>query len=130
MSRPIASMMTEQAAAVDMDATIEQVEEALRTSDLPAVAVIDRAHHAVVGLISARDVVRFHHDKKNAAGVHAWEVCSYKPLEVTPDTPVEEVARLMVARGVHYAVVVSEDQEIRGMVSALDFVRQFITETA
>ncbi len=126
MNRPISSMMTGQAASVDMDSTMEQVEEALRSSDLAAVPVIDR-HRTVVGLISAADLVRFHHDKKNAATVSAWEVCSYKPLEVGPDTPVDEVARLMVERGAHY-VVITEDKEIRGMVSALDFVRQFITE--
>lgn len=127
MSKPISSMMADQATSVDMDATMEQVEEALRASNLSAVPVIDRASHAVLGLISARDLVRFHRDKKNAAAVHAWEICTYKPVEVSPDTPVSEVARLMVARGVHH-VVITENSEIRGIVSALDFVRQFITE--
>ena len=44
-----------------------------------------------------------------------------------PDVPVSEVARLMVTRGVHH-VVITEDNEIRGIVSALDFVKQFIRE--
>lgn len=129
MSKPISSMMAEQTTAVDMDATMEQVEEALRAGSLSAVPVIDRANRAVVGLISARDLVRFHRDKKNAAAVRAWEICTYKPLEVGPDTAVGDVARLMVERGVHH-VVVAENNEIRGIVSALDFVRQFIAETA
>lgn len=129
MSKPISSMMAEQTTAVEMDATMEQVEEALRASNLSAVPVIDRANRAVVGLISARDLVRLHRDKKNAAAVRAWEICTYKPVEVSPDTPVSEVARLMVARGVHH-VVIAENNEIRGIVSALDFVRQFIAETA
>jgi CBS domain-containing protein len=129
MSKPISSMMAEQATSVDMDATIERVEEALRASNLSAVPVIDSAHRSVVGLIGARDLVRFHHDKKNAAAVRAWEICTYKPVEVSPDTPVSEVARLMVERGVHHAVI-TENKEIRGIVSALDFVRQFITDTA
>lgn len=129
MSKPISAMMAEQTTAVDMDATMEQVEEALRAGSLSAVPVIDRANRAVVGLISARDLVRFHRDKKNAAAVRAWEICTYKPLEVGPDTAVGDVARLMVERGVHH-VVVAENNEIRGIVSALDFVRQFIAETA
>jgi CBS domain-containing protein len=127
MSKPISSMMAEQATSVDMDATMEQVEEALRASNLSAVPVIDSATRSVLGLISARDLVRFHRDKKNAAAVRAWEICTYKPVEVTPDTPVSEVARLMVARGVHH-VVITEANEIRGIVSALDFVKQFVTE--
>ncbi|HEU4372834.1 MAG TPA: CBS domain-containing protein [Telluria sp.] len=129
MSKPISSMMAEQAISVDMDATMEQVEEALRASDLSAVPVIDSANRSVLGLISARDLVRFHGDKKNAAAVRAWEICTYKPVEASPDTPVSEVAALMVARGVHH-VVITENNEIRGIVSALDFVKQFISEPA
>lgn len=124
MSRPISSMMSGQANAVDMDATMEQVEDALRGSEVAAVPVVDRAQHAVVGIVSAADLVRFQHEKRNAASVHAWEVCSYKPLEVAPDTAVDEVARRMVARGAHY-VVITQDRDVVGMVSALDFVRQF-----
>jgi signal-transduction protein with cAMP-binding, CBS, and nucleotidyltransferase domain len=127
MSKPISSMMAEQATSVDMDATMEQVEEALRAGSLSAVPVIDSANRAVLGLISASDLVRFHGDKKNAAAVRAWEICTYKPVEVGPDTPVSDVAALMVARGVHH-VVITENNEIRGIVSALDFVRQFANE--
>lgn len=125
MDTPISTMMVEQAVAVDMDATIAEVEAALRASGLSAMPVTERANGAVVGLISARDLVRFHAERKNPAAIHAWEVCSYKPIEVAPDVPVREVARMMVTQGVHH-VVVTENREIKGIVSSLDFVRQFM----
>jgi CBS domain-containing protein len=127
MSKPISTMMAGQATAVDMDDSIEQVEAVLRANNLSALPVIDSANRSVVGVISARDLVRFHSEKRSPADVHAWEVCSYNPVEAGPDAPVSEVARLMVERGVHH-VVITENKEIKGIVSALDFVKQFIQE--
>lgn len=127
MDKPISSMMVEQTTSVDMDATIEEVEATLRAGGVSALPVTERTQGSVIGLISARDLVRFHSEKKNPAAIHAWEVCTYKPVEVAPDVPVSEVARLMVTQGVHH-VVITEDKEIRGIVSALDFVRQFMRE--
>jgi signal-transduction protein with cAMP-binding, CBS, and nucleotidyltransferase domain len=127
MDKPISSMMVEQAMSVDMDATIEEVEETLRAGGVSALPVTERARGTVIGLISARDLLRFHSEKKNPAAIHAWELCTYKPIEVGPDVPVGEVAKLMVTRDVHQ-VVVTEDHEIRGIVSALDFVKQFVRE--
>jgi CBS domain-containing protein len=129
MSKPISSMMQTQAMAVDMDATLEQVDEVLRLNNLSAVPVIERSNGSVLGIVSARDLAHFHHLKENAPEVRAWEICSYKPVEVSPDASVSDVARLMVARGIHH-VVVTENKAIIGIVSALDFVKQFIEEGA
>ena len=129
MSRPITAIMQTQATTVDMDATLERVEEVLRLHHLSAVPVIERPHGAVLGIISARDLAQAHHDKRKAGEVHAWEICSYKPVEVAPGTPVGEVARLMVARDIHH-VLVTDKKAIVGIVSALDFVRQFIEDDA
>lgn len=43
------------------------------------------------------------------------------PVTVSPDTPIEEVARLMVQRHVHRILVV-EDKKLCGVISALDLV--------
>lgn len=128
MSKPIASMMQTQAMTVDMDATLEQVDAVLRRHNLSAVPVVEWANGSAVGIISARDLAHFHHEKRNAAAVHAWQICSYKPVEVDPGASVSDVARLMVARRIHH-VLVTQDKAIIGIVSALDFVKQFIEES-
>lgn len=125
MDLPISSMMQNQTISVAMDHSIAMVEKVLRNNNLSAVPVVDAANGAVIGIISARDLLRFHQEKKDPAAVHAWEVCTYKPIEVTPDTSVTQVARLMVEHGVHH-VLVTRNTEVVGIVSALDFVRQFI----
>ena len=58
--------------------------------------------------------------------VRAWQSCTYKMITVRPDASVSEVAGLMVEKSLHY-VVVTEDADIQGMLSSLDFVRIFIS---
>lgn len=127
MNRTISSMMTKQTVSVAMDDSITQVENVLRSNNLSAVPVLERANGAALGIISSRDLTRFHFEKKDAGAVHAWEICSYKPLEVSPDALASEVARLMLSKGVHH-ILVTENRAIVGIVSALDFVRQFIED--
>jgi CBS domain-containing protein len=125
MSKPISSIMSKQTVCVAMDDTVSRVEDILRGNKLSVVPVLEAANGAVLGMISARDLMRFHVDKKDPALVRAWEICSYKPLEVGPDMDISEVANLMVTSGIHH-ILVTQKNTVVGIVSALDFVRQFI----
>lgn len=125
MDESISTMMEVPARTVSMDDTVDKVEAVLRAHDVSAVPVVDGETGSLVGIISVRDLVRFHAEKRDPATLHAWEICSYKPIEVSPDTSIKEVARLMVTSGTHH-VVVTERQQIKGMVSSLDFVKRFI----
>lgn len=127
MDESISTMMEKSATTVDMDDKVEKVEAVLRTHNVSAVPVMDGATGITIGIISTRDLLRFHADKKDPATLRAWEICSYKPIEVSPSASVSEVAKLMVTRGIHH-VVVTENQQIQGIVSSLDFVKRFIRE--
>lgn len=127
MNEPISAMMEKPATTVDMDDTVANVEAVLRSHNVSAVPVIDGSTGMIMGIISARDMLRFHAEKKDPGGLHAWEICSYKPIEVGPDASVSDVARLMVAHGIHH-VVVTENKQIVGIVSSHDFVKRFIGE--
>jgi CBS domain-containing protein len=72
---------------------------------------------------SATDLLKFPADRK------AWQLCSYKPISVEANTPVGEVAQLMVHHRIHHAVVMNASGMV-GVVSSLDFVRLFVPETA
>jgi CBS domain-containing protein len=124
-NEPISAMLEQPLISVDMDDSIDQVAAILDSHHVSAVPVIDGATGLVMGLITARDLIRFHADKKDGSALHAWEICRYKPVEVDPGVPVADVARLMVARGIHH-VVVTEDGQVKGIVSSLDFVKRYI----
>ncbi len=127
MDMPISSMMAKETKTVAMDDTISHVEEVLHTNNLSALPVIGRAEDVVFGIISTRDLMRFHVEKRDPTVVRAWEICSYKPVEVGPDVSINQVARLMVTKGIHH-VLITENKEILGIVSALDFVKKFIQD--
>jgi CBS domain-containing protein len=125
MEQKIASLMSTLVTTVQADDTVETVSEQLRRDGLSFVPVVERKGDALLGIITAADLLEFQAARRDPAAVQAWEICSYKPVEVEPDATVAEVARLMVERQVHHVVVV-DNKTVRGVVSSLDFVKQFV----
>ena len=126
MSKIVSSLMQRRVRTIDMDDTIVDVEGMFARERLSWAPVTTREGE-VIGVISAADVLQFHASGRDAATIRAWQLCTYKPITVAPDTTLEELARLMMTRGIHH-VVVKDDEKIAGVVSSLDFVRTFIAE--
>ena len=125
MSATVSSLMQRRVRTIDMDNTVADVETLFVRERLSWAPVSDSGQ--VVGVISATDLLRFHATRQDAAPVKAWQLCTYKPLTVAPDTTLEELARLMIAQGIHH-VVVKDAGTIVGVVSSLDFVRTFVRD--
>lgn len=125
MNTAISSMMSAQTKTATMDASVAQVETLMRIGAISALPIIENEEGKLIGIISMRDIMYFHHEKRDPKAVSAWEICSYKPITVSPDTSISEVAKLMVSNGVHH-IVVSENGRTTGIVSALDFVKRCI----
>jgi CBS domain-containing protein len=104
--------------------TVEKVEELMNRRSLSALPVVDE-RGGVFGIISSADLLHFYAAKRNPKAVRAWELCTYKPIAVHPDTSVGEVASLMIKNKIHH-VPVTENGKLCGIVSALDFVEQFV----
>lgn len=126
MDRPISQIMSENVWTVDIEDTIEQADAILASHKISAVPVVD-AKGVIFGIISSLDLLHFHAAKKNPKAVRAWELCTYKPIAVSPETPAIEVANLMLENNVHH-ILVAENGTLRGIVSALDFVGQYVLE--
>jgi CBS domain-containing protein len=126
MDQPISALMHREVWTVDMDATIADVERLLAEKHLAWVPVCSAG--APVGVLSAADVARVRAEAGDPA-TPAWRMCTYKPITAQAGDAAADVARLMVARHVHH-VVVCDDGEMVGVVSALDFVRLFATGAA
>jgi len=123
MDKPISQMMTKSVWTANTEDTIEKVEELLNTHRLSSVPVVD-SNGVIFGIISAPDLVHFHSGRKNPKAMRAWEVCTYKPIEIGAATSVSEVARLMVKNKIHH-VVVTENGAIKGFVSSLDLIEHY-----
>lgn len=128
MDKPISYMMTKSVWTADSEDTVERVEELLVSHRLSSLPIVD-SKGVIFGIVSASDLVHFHAARKSPKAVRAWEICTHKPIEVGPTTPIGEVARLMVKNKIHH-VVVSENRSVVGVVSSLDFVEQYVLKGA
>ena len=124
MDRPISHVMAKTVWTAAMEDTADKVEELLSRRSLSAVPVVDENRN-VFGIVSTADIMHLHTAKKNPKSVRAWELCTYKPIVVHPDTSVAEVAKLMVEHKIHH-ILVSENWKLLGIVSALGFVERFL----
>jgi CBS domain-containing protein len=121
MNQAISTLMHREVQTVDMDTPVAEVERRLTERHLSWVPVRGEGG-GILGVISAADVARFHAEERDAATAKAWQLCSYKPITAHPDDSLRTVAQRMVDRHVHH-VVVCEEGEVVGVVSALDIVR-------
>lgn len=126
MKRPISQIMQRIVCPISMDDTVADVEAVLKTHRISSVPVYDNGG-TILGIITTTDLVNFHAGGKDALSTKAWEVCSYRPLEVTPDTAIVEVAEMMYTHKVHH-VVVMENERIMGIASTFDFLKLFLAK--
>jgi CBS domain-containing protein len=135
--------------SVHPDTPLTQLEDTLVARRIGGAPVIEGGH--LVGIVSRSDIVRYFtlrrsmatllhppqpgHDR--AAGEEeVWpstekhlavkDIMAHDTVVVAPDTPIEEVARLMTTRHVH-RVLVTEGDTVVGLISALDLA-QLIAE--
>ncbi|HJV80489.1 cyclic nucleotide-binding/CBS domain-containing protein [Noviherbaspirillum sp.] len=124
MSKPISSIMHRVVSPASMDDSVEEVEAQMQTHQVSSAPVYD-SDGVVLGILTATDLLRFHASGRDAKTVKAWEICTYRPIEVAPDASIAEVAELMLAHKIHH-VVVMQGRSMVGIVSSLDIVRLFL----
>ncbi len=124
MDKTISSLMTINILTVYDNDTVEKVEAIMDSHKLSCVPVID-SQGGCFGVISLTDLLHFHVLHKNPKAERAWEVCTHKVIEVDPDISVKEAAELMIRNQIHHIVVV-ENKSIKGIVSSIDIVSEYL----
>lgn len=126
MEKAISTIMQRIVSPVHMDDTVEAVEGVMKSHHISATPVYGDGG-AILGIVTATDLIDFHAAGRDGKAVKAWEVCTYKPLQVAPDTPVSKVAELMLEHKVHH-VIVMDRLSMEGIVSSLDFVKLYLEQ--
>ncbi|WP_175452607.1 CBS domain-containing protein [Thiohalomonas denitrificans] len=124
MDKPISSLMQRNLTVVDIDDAIEKVEAVLNSSHLSYVPVVD-SEGKCFGVISAPDLMHFHRKGQNPKARHAWEVCTHKVIEASPDASLNEVVELMVNNHIHH-LVITDKQSMLGIVSSIDLINECV----
>jgi len=126
MKNPVSVIMITNVVSVGSEDSIEKVEAVMNARNVSFAPVRDAAGK-LFGVIDLQDVEHFRAAKKNLKTVQAWEICSRRVVQVDPAISIIEVAKLMVEKNIHI-VVVAEGETIRGVVSSLDIVTQYIQQ--
>ncbi|HJV88568.1 MAG TPA: CBS domain-containing protein [Noviherbaspirillum sp.] len=124
MGNTVSSIMHRVLSPADMDDTVEVVEAMMQSHQVSSAPIYDDTG-TVVGIVTSTDLLRFHASGKDPRSVKAWEICTYRPIEVPASATLAEVAETMLSHKVHH-VVVKDKASMVGIVSSLDFVRLFL----
>ena len=124
MDRTISALLEKNVTTVDVENSIDEVEEVLNSHKLSCVPVVDSSGHCF-GVISAPDLVNFHALHKNPKIERAGEACTHNVIEAGPDISVAEAADLMVKNKIHHIVVIEKDA-IKGIISSIDLVGEYL----
>ncbi len=114
---------------VDINDTIDKVDRIMDSHKPTCCALVIDSNQSCFGVISYSDIVRFHEMGKNPKVGRAWELCTHKVIEVSPDTSVSETAKLMLKNRIHH-IVITENKLIKGIVSSIDFVEDYLKQNA
>lgn len=128
--------------AVHPGTRLTQLEDTLIARHIGGAPVIENGK--LVGIVTRTDIIRYfavqrslaqllgHHAESASAEAHeenhltVRDIMAKEAVVVEPDTPIEEVARAMVARRVH-RILVTHEGAVVGLISALD-VTQLVAE--
>lgn len=117
-------------AAVDMQVLVHEVEKLMEREDATSVVVIDAERGDCFGVISLKDIQHFHSVGRNPWATRAWEMCTYKPLAISPDMTLCEAAQLMVSHGINHLVVTNRRKKVVGYLSSLDVLEAVMSLVA
>jgi CBS domain-containing protein len=139
-------VMTSEVVTIGLEASVEDLAKLLEERRISGVPVLD-AKGALVGVVTQSDLVQRSRDLElppalNILDLHLFletpshfqkrlekllgnkvkDVMTRDPITVAPDTPVQEIARLMSNKGVHTLPVVDAGK-LAGIVGKLDLIR-------
>jgi CBS-domain-containing membrane protein len=139
-------IMTREVVTIRPEASVEELAKLLEERLIGGVPVLDQ-NGRLVGVVTQSDLVQrsrnlelppalnildlhlflempshFKRRLEKLLGNRVKDVMTGNPITVAPDTPVNEIARLMTSKGVH-TLPVLEDGKLVGIVGKLDLIR-------
>ena len=94
------------------------VRELMERKEVHAIPIVEYdGDIEIKGIITATDLIGIPDET-----IQAKQVMTKNLMTVSPEMDAREAARLMLDKGIHHLIVLKDDQ-VAGMVSAMDFVR-------
>jgi CBS domain-containing protein len=111
----VAELMTKDVLTVEPSDTIGEAAEKMYAANVGAVVVVEDMVR-IVGIITERDVLRAVAQRARAAEARVRQWMTENPLTITPETEIEEAAKIMFERSFRHLPVVKDGRPL-GIVS-------------
>ncbi len=118
----VEDLMSTDVVSVPASASIDEAEQPMRVVGIRHLPVVDEKRH-LVGILSNRDLLPLKGQPRRRKTTRVADVMTRKVTTVRPDTPAYLAAKLMIDRKIDALPVVSDDDQLVGIVTATDFLR-------
>lgn len=109
------------------DKTLSSIAEIMTDENISCLVIVDQ-NASVVGIVSSLDIVKAYGEKTPAeiSEAKAEDIMTPLVYDVNPGMTLTEVSNIMVAKGIHRVVVLSEEggRKPVGLLSATDIVKE------
>ena len=132
---PIRNLMTTEVVTLTLDNTLYTAEKRLKKYHIRHIPVLDDDER-LIGLISLSDLKRISfidaYSKEGTEDTPVYNMLSIQdvmikdPIAVSPDTTIEEVARLFASKEFHSFPVVDDDRKLVGIITTTDLLHFYI----
>lgn len=144
-------IMTKDVAVVQAETTIDEVSRIFVDKNISGLPVVNQ-YHKLIGIVSEGDLVykqkpvrapmfinlfdglipldrnAFHDDMKRIAAYQVKDIMSSPAIYAYADTPVSEIAEIIINKKINRIPIVNEIMEVIGIVSRHDIVRSMVME--
>ena len=147
MLKSVAEVMTREPITVKAETPLREAIKILAEKRISGLPVVDDAGH-LIGIISETDLmwqqagvtppayfvifdsiiylknpVEYERELHKALGQTVGEVMNEKPVTISPDKPLREAAKIMRDRKIHRLPVLDDSEQIVGILSLSDIIR-------
>jgi CBS domain-containing protein len=122
--------MSPQVVVAKENTNAEQISARLLAGKFNGVPVIDDDSGAVIGMVTALDILRAIQGGKKLNTMLSRDIMTPNPSVVNKDTPVEEIIRIMVEKEIVLVPVVEDynTNKLIGVAARLDILREKLNE--
>lgn len=121
--KPISEIMTRTLCQVGPNQTALDALTRMRSKSVSSVLVVENG--AILGIITERDIVRAVHTHGDLRSMGCTDLMQSPVVSVRPSTPCLQAYHQMADRGIRHLAVTDEQDQVLGLVSEGDLLRDF-----
>ena len=127
----VGEIMNERIETIGILNTAQDAAMKMADKNVSSLVVLDDDDGKAIGILTERDLVRRRVCTKNipSSSVTIQNTISSPIKTIAPDTPIDDVADIMIRNKIRHIVVADENREPIGIVSATDIVA-FVRENS